>query len=453
MSIKYSPWSNEIAIYVPETLGISSSSSRRSSASTISSSSRVSNISTTSNNSAGSNNSSISSTSPGISSSSIEPTSISKSIYFDYNNAPLTQKYSVSDNRINNVNQGIDIYYTGNSTTKGGIKSPGIMFPTFTMSLTRNPLLNETFQEVKTFDAPNVFAHPIISEKFINNENVDITLTGIENSNFNMSLLALFVGSGRLKNSINTYDGGLNNFINISGISFGSPENTKGPLLSIYKNFPLPNLCNLAQTISNSSVFTMNLDLKSKLIGNPSRLPAPFDVIHENCSISGYSEPFLNKNINIKFKTINRPIWGNTLTRIGILDENKIYQKDKNWGWPKNNTNWHNLKLDVTTADINNNTFIVNCTPSLVYPGLKWRFSNVDSDLSNLNQYLYSHDYLNNSDGSPTGIEIKTNYGITSSDNTPFVGYINYKPYVLGMTSDIVENHPYYGCKLKIERS
>jgi hypothetical protein len=95
----------------------------------------------------------------------------------------------------------------------------------------------------------------------------------------------------------------------------------------------------------------------------------------------------------------------------------------------------------------------VNCTPSLVYRGLKWRFSNIESDLSNLNQYLYSHDYLNNSDGSPTGIEIKTNYGITSNDNSPFVGYINYKPYVLGMSNYIIENHPYYGCKLKIERN
>ena len=82
MSIKYSPWSNEIAIYIPEEFGNSSSSS-----------SRLSSTSTISNNSAGSNNSSISSTSPGISSSSIQPTSINKSIYFDYNNAPLTQKY------------------------------------------------------------------------------------------------------------------------------------------------------------------------------------------------------------------------------------------------------------------------------------------------------------------------------------------------------------------------
>jgi hypothetical protein len=452
MSIKYSPWSNEIAIYVPETLGISSSSSRRSSASTISSSSRVSNISTTSNNSAGSNNSSISSTSPGISSSSIEPTSISKSIYFDYNNAPLTQKYSVSDNRINNVNQGIDIYYTGNSTNKGGIQSPGILFHNFGMSLTNNPLLNDTFQQVKTFDAPNVFAHPIISEKFINNENVDITLTGIEESKFQINFVSFFVASGRIKYEIDGYKETLNNVIQNTGIHFGGPD-TKGPGIVFNKLLVLPNLAKLNQTISNANAFSMNLDLRSKLIGNPSRLPAPFDVIHENCSISGYSEPFLNKNITIKFRTINRPIWGNSFTRSGFLDENKFYLRDNNWGWPKNDTNWHNLKLDVTTADLNNNTFIVNCTPSLVYRGLKWRFSNIESDLSNLNQYLYSHDYLNNSDGSPTGIEIKTNYGITSNDNSPFVGYINYKPYVLGMSNYIIENHPYYGCKLKIERN
>jgi hypothetical protein len=327
------------------------------------------------------------------------------------------------------------------------------MFPTFAISLTRNPLLNETFQETKIFDAPNVFIHPKVSGRFINDENIYITLTGIENSNFNMSLLALFVGSGKLQNTINTYNQGLNNLINVSGISFGEPENKKGPLLSIYKNFTLPNLCKLDQTISYSNDFIMSLNLKSKLIGNTRRLAAPFDVIHNNCAISGYSEPFLNKNITIKFRTINRPIWGNSFTRAGFLDQNKFYQKDNNWGWPKNDTNWYNLKLDVTTADLNNNTFIVNCAPSLVYPGLKWRFSNVDSDLSNLNQYLYSHEYLNNSDGSPTGIKIKTNYGITSNDNNPFVGYINYKPYVLGMTSDVVENHPYYGCKLIIERN
>jgi hypothetical protein len=261
MSIKYSPWSNEIAIYVPETLGISSSSSRRSSASTISSSSRVSNISTTSNNSAGSNNSSISSTSPGISSSSIEPTSISKSIYFDYNNAPLTQKYSVSDNRINNVNQGIDIYYTGNSTNKGGIQSPGILFHNFGMSLTNNPLLNDTFQQVKTFDAPNVFAHPIISEKFINNENVDITLTGIEESKFQINFVSFFVASGRIKYEIDGYKETLNNVIQNTGIHFGGPD-TKGPGIVFNKLLVLPNLAKLNQTISNANAFSMNLDLR-----------------------------------------------------------------------------------------------------------------------------------------------------------------------------------------------
>ena len=71
----------------------------------------------------------------------------------------------------------------------------------------------------------------------------------------------------------------------------------------------------------------------------------------------------------------------------------------------------------------------------------------------NLNQYLYSHEYLNNSDGSPTGIKIRTNYGIISNDSSPFIGYINYKPYALGFENEIINNHPYYGCKLIIERS
>lgn len=440
MSIKYSPWSNEIAIYIPEEFGNSSSSS-----------SRLSSTSTISNNSAGSNNSSISSTSPGISSSSIQPTSINKSIYFDYNNAPLTQKYSVSDNQVNNPNQIINTYYTGTSITQGGFDNPGILFSNFGISLDLDPLSNSTFNGAKTFDASNVFVHPSIGNNFINNENVDIFLTGSEGSKLKIDFMSFFSASGSVGYSTSTYTEVLDQLVNHSGLVLGGPDN-KGPITIYNKLLVLPNLSKLNQTSSFFSAFSVNINLKSKA-SEIKRSEEKLNKLYEYCGISGYPEPFLNKNISIKLKTISRPIWGNSLTRSEALDETKYYQKNNNWGWDKNNTDWYNLKLNVTTTDLNNNTFIVNCTPSLVYPGLKWRFSNIGSDLSNLNQYLYSHEYLNNSDGSPTGILIKTNYGLVSNDNSPFVGYINYKPYVLGMTNDIVENHPYYGCKLKIERN
>lgn len=379
------------------------------------------------------------------------PTSIpiSNKIVFDYINSPTIQKYNTGENLIP-VNQTSNQYYTGDSTLNT-LDSPGLFFHNLSLLIDKDPILNPTFNFNQPVLDITLFKSPQYSGLLANAQNCILDFTGCEGARINLRSANYFIDSG----SIEHYSRISNKILerelsNSFGANFGlgtgvQNQNKTGPFLTYSKAFSLPNLSTLSQSISDSGNFyiTLNYNSKASFLGTTWN---KLNDVKNNAAISGSRESFLKKKITFNFRSINRPIWGTSLTRSHSLNTNDYYQAENNWGWNSGNANWHNLKLDLSTQSTINN-YIVDCAPSIVYPGLKWVFSNFDDQKSQLSSYISSVNLIYNANYCPTGIEI-----ITTSNRAPFLNYINFKPSTLGINNTPVLNHPYYGCKIRIER-
>lgn len=379
------------------------------------------------------------------------PTSIpiSNRIIFDYINSPTIQKYNTGEN-LTPVDQISNQYFTG-SSAQSVMSSPGLFFHGLSILIDKNPLLNNTFNFTQPVIDTSLFKNPSYSSSIINQQDCVLEFTGCESSRVNLVSANYFIDSG----SIHHYSKVSNKILetelsNSFGIKFGlgtgmRNQDRTGPFVTYAKAFDLPNLSTLSQSISDlgNLYITLNYNSKASLFGtNWNKL----SDVKNSAGISGHQEPFLKKKITFNFKTINRPIWGTSSTRSHSLNENDYYQENNNWGWNSGNANWHNLKLNLSTQAVSNN-YIVTCSPSIIYPGIKWGFSNFDDQKSQLSQYISNINLIYNTNNCPTGIEI-----ITTSNRSPFLNYINFKPYTFGISNTSIINHPYYGCKLQIER-
>jgi len=414
--------------------------------------------------------SSHSSTSSSISSSSYSSSTslVSKPLYFAYDNSPQIQSY-ITRNSTNVSPIGLNNYYYISGETPN-FPSSGLFLLQMPFSLDLNPSIKQDFSSQKAINVANPFLTDA-RNSLINDELTEITLTGCEGANFSFRSLFGFVDSGNFKIlSIPNYN------LDSSNISLNSFGISGGPNLASYGDITLPNLTTLNQSISDTNLFSFEMELKNLA-------SAPFDSLMNNPNIneqsksyirsvytgivnsksaieSGYSGAFYNKKIKFNFKTISRPVWGDsagTLPRSHNLSLFDFYQRSDtgyaaggNWGWPNTTfrslTGWYNLQLQLLSS-ASSSLYTISCAPSLVYPGLKWRFSNFDNDLNRMSNYISNIVLLNNNDLSPTGLQISL-----TANRSAFIDYINFKPYVLGMENLTVDNHPYYGCKLRIER-